>query len=293
MKYLLLLSVFIFSYSCSKREKNDFISGTVETAAQDTLTVRNIKKNCHQNISRNIYQYILCSGWSLNEHQIKNMLSLGKKDESPEISNLLIHDDPSWISADVTIHGKPFTTEIHSMSYYYLTDKNGNRERYTFNDGDREKVKAYFTRILSEDDDEAYEEKLKKAKRKMEIRAADLHEWKGIYIFDNNNYEQLYKKYTLTIEDHKIILFEGNLPGCEIYGIPFLFNNQLYMYYNATQTYCPGYENSFTDHLQDGDLICKIYWHDHKMYMESPVIPYWNDSDADFIQNTPIRLDTK
>lgn len=293
MKYLLLLSAFIFSCSCSKIGKNDSIPGTVKAASPDTLTVRNIKKNCHQNIPRNMYQYILCSEWSLHEHQIKNILSLGKKDESPEISNLLIHDDPSWISAEVTIHGKPFTTEIHSMSYYYMTDKNGNRERYTFDDGDREKVQAYFIRILSEDDDEAYEEKLNKAKRKIETHAADLHPWKGIYNFDNNHYEQLYKKYTLAIDDDKMVLSESNLPGCEIYGIPFLFNNQLYMYYNATQTYCPGYENSFTDRLQDGDLICKIYWNDHKMYLESPVIPYWNDFNSDFIRNTPIRLDTK
>lgn len=291
MKYLIIIFAFLLNTSCSQGDKK-----TTENTKQiipltrDSIDIKNIKKTCYQNINKNIFEFVLCSDWSLSETKIKEIVSLGKKNNSSEVLNLLANENKSWINADIIIKAKTYKIEINPISYYFLTDNKGNKELYTFDTNASKKVQNYFLRILSEDDDINYINKLNNVKNKIDIQKINLTKWEGTFNFDNNNYDQLYKKYTLNINSDKIVFYEGNLPGCEIYCIPYISEGTLYLYFDGEKTNCDGYDTSMIDKLQDGDLLFKLFIKNNKRYIQSHLLKYWNNETSNFEENIQISL---
>ena len=286
MKYFLTLLLLLQIISCSAEDKKESSKNS-----ESTITVKNIQKTCYKNVSKNIIDYSLCSNWTLTENDIKEIISLGKKNTSSEIVNIMTPEVPSWISADLVINEKPFKIEINAMSYYYLIDNKGNRELYTFSNENKDKAEKYFIRVLSEEDDQKFENNKKESKQNLINKSSDLSKWIGTYTFDNNNYEQLYRKYTLIIDSKNSNFYEGDLPGCKIYLIPFISENELYFYFDGEKTDCSGYDTSFIDKLQDGEFIFKISTkNDGGKYFQSPIIKYWNDKKNDFETNSMIKI---
>jgi len=278
--------------SCSKGEKK--MAGISDQKAifnEHSISVNNITKICDENLNKNIYELNLCLDWSLNEAEIIKIISLGEKNNSSETLNLLSNENSSWIYADIIKDKVSYKLQINPMSFYFLTDSKGNREFYTFHGNASIKVQKYFVRILSEEDDKNYEDKLDQAKNNRLKEKIDVSNWEGKYTFDNNNFNQLYKNYHLVIDSSQIYFYEGNLPGCQIYCIPYIYKNELYLYYNGSKTNCSGYDTTIIDNLQDGDLLLKLSKKNNIKYLKSPIIKYWNDSIADFTQNVSFQIE--
>lgn len=181
---LIFFSLFI---SCSAGDKKEENKKENSKNNISNIIVKNIQKTCYKNISKNIIDYFLCTEWTLKEKDIIEIVSLGKKNTSSEIVNVMTPKIPSWISADIIINDKPFTIEINAMSYYYLIDNKGNKELYTFATDDKNKMRKYFIRTLSEDDDQNFEHKQQLSKQNIISKNLDLLNWKNVYSFDNNN----------------------------------------------------------------------------------------------------------
>ncbi|SHL09927.1 hypothetical protein [Chryseobacterium polytrichastri] len=291
MKNIIIFILLIQFFSCSTGEKNE--KTKIESKIiknSENIIVKNIKKTCYKNINTNIYDYLLCSRWLINENDIKEILSNGKKNENSEIINLISPAVDSWTSADVNINNKSYKVEINAMSYYYLTDNKGSRELYTFPIENEKNIQKYFIRKLSEDDDDSYDKKILNTKRELNTKSINISEWKGVYTFDNNNYDQLYKKYNLKLDSEKITFYEGDLPACEIYCLPYINDNQLYLYYDGEMTKCSGYDTRMIDTLKDGDLLFKIIKKNSEKYIQSSLLKYWDEKTTQFKQNVPIKL---
>ncbi|MFC6268172.1 hypothetical protein ACFQH0_07240 [Frigoriflavimonas asaccharolytica] len=291
MKYLFIL-LFLFQIQyCSKVNNTDGLNNEKEVLKSTKIVViDNITKTCYKNLTKNIYDYILCLNWSLNKNDIQEIVSLGKKNNKSEILNVLNPAIPSWISADITIDGNSYKIEINAMSYYFLTDNKGHRDLYTFDLESQEKVEKYFIRKLTEDDDSNYENKKVGIKKYLETNAIDISKWNGIFKFDNNNYEQLYKIYTINIYDKNIFFYEGELPGCKIQCTSYKVDDTIYFYYDSTKTNCINFDTSLIENMQDGDFLFKLYSKKEKKYLESPVIKYWDDKSSNFRIYTPIEI---
>lgn len=286
--YILISCMFIF-YNC----KDNHVKPNVEKQkliTSDTI-ISNIKKDCDVNIEHNIYDYLLCTTWKeLDEKSIKKILHYAKEGKYSEFRNTIEPETPSWINSDLKINGKSYELKINGMSYLYLIDKAENRKFLTFNSQETSKVESYFIRNLTEDDDENYNTKLNQLKGDLKNRQVDISKWLGTFTFDNNNYEQQYKKYTLSINNNKITFYQGELPGCEIYCSPYIFNNDLYLYYNAENTNCDGFDTELIDKLRDGDLILKLYNQKGNKFIQSPILNIWDDNTSSFKLDIPIKL---
>ena len=288
MKILNLVLIYIFScfvVCCSAGDKKKYSKNNTST-----IIVKNIQKTCYKNISKNILAFSLCSNWQLKENDIIEIVSLGKKNTSIEIVNTITPEISSWISAELIINEKLFKIEINAFSYYYLTDDKGNKELYTFSKENKNKIEKYFIGILSEEDDESFESKKQQSKKTLISKNIDLSNWRNVYTFDNNNYEQLYKKYTLNINGKNSLFYEGNLPGCKVFLIPSIIENELYLYFDGEKTNCSGYDTTLIDKLQDGDFMFKMYKKNGKNYLQSHIINYWSDINNDFETNTIIEI---
>ncbi|MCT2560901.1 hypothetical protein [Chryseobacterium herbae] len=287
--FILILLSFLLFFNCKKSPTS--LSPKEEKIKNDTI-ISNISSSCNENIQSNIYNYLLCSSWAkLNEADIKYILHFAKENRSSEIINTIEPEMPAWVNSDVKINNIDYQLQVNAMSYLYLTDKKSKtRKLLTFDVKDVPAIEKYFVRKLTEDDDENYEYKLSKVKNDLKKVKMDISKWAGIYSFDNNNYDQLYKKYTLNVSSNGIYLYEGELPGCKIYCTPYTIDDKIYFYYDADKTICSNFDTSLIDNLQNGDLILKAYGKDGKKYIQSPIIPYWDDKSLDFKKNTPIGI---
>ncbi|WP_223607271.1 hypothetical protein [Chryseobacterium sp. OSA05B] len=285
---MLLFLCFLF-FNCKKSPTS--LPPKEEKIKNDTL-ISNIRSSCNENIQSNIYNYLLCSSWvRLNETDIKYILRFAKENRSSEIINTIEPEMPVWVNSDVKINNIDYQLQVKGMSYLYLTDKKDKtRKLLTFDSKDVPAIEKYFIRKLTEDDDENYEQKLSKVKSDFKKVKTDISKWAGIYSFDNNNYDQLYKKYTLNVSNNEIYLYEGELPGCKIYCTPYSIDDKIYFYYDADKTVCSNFDTSLIDNLQNGDLILKTYVKDGKKYVQSPIIPYWDDKSSDFKKTNPLEL---
>lgn len=288
MKNISLIFILVL-LTCKKNSTSLELS---EKKVKNDTIISNIKYSCEDNIPKNIYNYLLCKSWSKwEEKNIRYILHFAKENKAPETIHLIEPEIPSWVYSDIKINGIDYDLKINGMSYLYLINKkNKNNKLLTFNSNDIPKIEKYFIRKLTEDDDENYENRLNQIKNDVKKVKTDASKWLGTYTFENNNYDQLYKKYTLNIKNNEIYLYEGELPDCKIYCIPYIVNNEMYLYYNSEKTNCPDLDTSLIDHLQDGDLFLKIYLKNGKKYIQSPVIQYWNDKSSDFKKNISIEI---
>ncbi len=290
MKFLLVLMLLFQTAGCSEKKNSADVKSQKEHTNDTTIAVKNIEKNCYKNINTNIYDYILCVDWNLSQNDIKNIILAGQKNNSPETRYMLTPVIPSWITADVVVDEKAYKIEINPFSFYYLTDSQGNRELYTFSSVNKKKVETLFIRELSEEDDGFYNKKIADAKQKLNNQKLDYSAWKGVLKFDNNNYEQLYKDYTIEIQNEGIFFHEGELPSCKIFCKPLLVKDALYLYFDGEKTNCYTYDTALIDQLQDGDLIFKVYKEAGQKYIQSPIINYWDDENKVFDKNTKIII---
>lgn len=291
MRYL-FFSFFLFQIqSCSKGKNSDYKEIKKENAEQSkNIVVTNISKTCYKNLDTNVYDYMLCIKWSLTEDNIKSIISLGQKDGSPEILHSLTPVIPSWIFADIIIENEPYKIEINPISFYYLIDNKGNRVLYTFNNKNQKNIEKLFIRKLSEADDDKYDKKVSEVKKDLRNQENNISNWEDKFTFDNNNYEQLYKEYTVEIENEGVFFYEGKMPGCKIFCTYYIVDNVIYLYYDGEKTSCSNYDTGLIDKLQDGDLLFKIFIKNGQKYIESPIINYWDDTALAFKKNVQIKI---
>ncbi|GEM_PF-2582860 len=282
---LLLILLLSFIYNCKDQKEKNFVREKT-TANSDTI-ITDIKKDCDINIEHNIYNYLLCQSWkNLNENDLKTILHYAKEENDAEVLNVIGKEVPSWIVADLKTNSKNYKLKVNGYSYIKLINALGSEKILTFDAENRSKVEKYFIRNLTEDDDENYNEKLKNIKPAI----IDLKNWKGNFKFDNNNYDQLYKKYTLNITNNKITFYQGDLPACEISCIPYLYNNNLYLYFDSETTDCKEFSSDMINNLLDGDFMMKLYRKNGSYYITSPIIEVWDEKTSSFKINTPTKL---
>lgn len=263
MKYLFTFLLPLFIISCFTGDKKEIPKAKQKTAKlTNDIIVQNIKKTCSKNT--NIYDYLLCTKWLLTESEIKKIFSYGKKNQSSEVLNLLSSKNSSWISADIKKDKNTYKIEIHPMSYYYVTDEKGNEDLYVFDLENQKKIEKYFIRILTEDDDDNYEKKLNQIKKEQQNTNTILPEWKGAYSIKNSKYGQLY----VDLNSKEVFFYESNLPNCKIFLIPYVSENELYLYFNGQKTNCSGNDTSLINSLRDGDFMFKISDKNGKKYIQ-------------------------
>jgi hypothetical protein len=296
MKKKILLPILCLMISCKESKKSISLSKDISNKEysilkkQDTI-IENISKNCEEAQERNIYDYNLCKEWKiLDESQIKEILKSGELGDGGEGDSRALHytssEFPIWITADMTVGKQKYKLKINGGSYFYLTnDKNITSLYFCKNN----KYRTSFISGIGTEDDELYEKLKIKNWDKINSQKTDLNLWQGNYNFDNGNFEQSYKSYHIKIEKNTCILYQGDLPACEIECIVDRHDNELFLYIKSEKFKKSQYDVSYVESLSEGDYLLKIIKRNNKFYIQSPIIKYWNEKSKTFEKNIEIE----
>ncbi|WP_433815528.1 hypothetical protein [Flavobacterium johnsoniae] len=296
MKKLSLIFILFLIISCRENKKISISQQNLISENQDTI-IENVSKNCKEAQERNIYDYYLCRDWKiLDPAQIKKIVKSGELGDGGESDARMLHyasaEFPIWIESDMTIGKHKYKLKINGGSYFYLTNDKNITLLYFCK---KNKWRSFFISGIGVEDDELYEKLKVNSWDKVKSTKPDLKEWEGNYNFDNGNFEQSYRSYHVKIESNICIFYQGDLPACEIECISDNYGNELNLYIKSDEFKKSQYDISLVESLSEGDYLLKIIKKNHKIFIQSPLIKYWNSKSNTFEKNIEIeaQIDSK
>jgi hypothetical protein len=278
---LILLIFLVCLQSCnSQSKKSSFIVNTLKKE----INIEKAKEESNNNL-------LLYKKWKLSSTDVEEVFKL-----SQPISDEEFHDlyevTPCKYKCNIIYNKKSYILEINSGSYIILKD-NKTVKRLGCKS---KKCKDFFifppqgAEIDEQIVNETYQ-KILDSLNSSKIEKSKISDiWYGEYTFDNGNYEQSYKKYTIVISNEKSFLYLGDLPACKIICYPEIVDNRLLLHYDNKNTDKSKYDYTIIKNSKNGDILLKIFKNKNKYFINSALINYWNDITHKFDENVNIEV---
>jgi hypothetical protein len=226
--------------------------------------------------------------WTLTTEDISNIINL-----SYELDENEVHDSypitPCYIEVkNYNLNGKKVDLSINGGSFLYVHEK----DKTKILGCEKPECKKYFL-LPKEIPDETNQKTLDYNTNSLISNFKIDKNWYGKYTFNNNNFEQGYREYTISIDEKKCFIYAGTMPACEIVCTPKKNGNQIDFFYDSQLTDRSTYSYELVQKSEHGDLIFSIYLKNNKKFIKSPLIKYWKDDLSDFKTNQEIELTNK
>ena len=289
MKYkistkIVLFILLICLQSCNSQNKKS--SFTVNSLKKE-IDLKKTKLESNINV-------LFYNKWKLKANDIEKILKL-----SQPISDEEFHDlyevTPCVYKCKIIDNKKSYSLEINSGSFITITDDKTIKILGCKSD----ECKDFFifphqgAEINERIVNKIYMKILDSVNTSKSIKSKINNSWYGKYTFNNNNFEQGYREYTISIDEKKCFIYAGTLPACEIVCIPKKNGNQIDFFYDSQLTDRSTYSYELVQKSEHGDLIFSIYLKNNKKFVKSPLIKYWKDDLSDFKTNQEIELTNK
>ena len=186
------------------------------------------------------------------------------------------------------INGNKYKLKINSGSYFYITDNRNVTSLYL---NKNNKYRSLFLSGIGIEDDELYQKLQIENWNKIKLINKNLNSWKGVYSFNNGNFEQSYQSYHIKIENNACVFYQGDLPACEIDCIVDIDGSDVFLYIKSDYFKKSNYDISLVKSLSEGDFLLKMVKYKNKVYVQSPIIKYWNDKNKIFEKNIQIEAE--
>ena len=264
MKKIILIFL-VLNFSCNSQVKKGIkiVSRTNTICSKNSSSQKDFSK---------------IKNWKINNDEILNIFKTSKK-ITPHILHYAYGNLPCEVKGVAVLNEKNINFTINSGGYFYL----GN-EIYGCNSPECFK---YFPKEAQDNDDADVDVSNDMPLKKGKTKISDI--WYGEYTFDNNNYEQSYRKFTIVISKEKCFFYEGNLPACLINCNPKIIDDKLFLSYDFNKTDRSTYDYTIIKNSLDRDLLLKISKNKNKYFINSELIKYWDEKKNKFNENVDIE----